>query len=81
MSELINQNGSNLIHPQVQSIVNFLDSMGLPSDNIIADLPQREIIGRNLPEYIYNLPQELKQDARYLSKFVVGAGFGLFDYA
>lgn len=81
MSELINQNGSNLIHPQVQSIVNFLDSMGLPSDNIIADLPQREIIGKNLPEYIYNLPQELKQDARYLSKFVVGAGFGLFDYA
>ena len=81
MSELIHQDGNNLIHPQVQSIINFLDSMGLPSDNIIADLPQREIIGKNLPEYIYKLPSELKQDARYLSKFVVGAGFGLFDYA
>lgn len=81
MSELINQNGNNLIHPQVQSIIDFLDSMGLPSDNIIAELPQREIIGKNLPEYIYKLSPELKKDARYLSKFVVGAGFGLFDYA
>jgi hypothetical protein len=81
MSELIHQDGNNLIHPQVQGIINFLDSMGLPSDNIIADLPQREIIGSNLPNFIYNLPPELKKDARYLSKFVVGAGFGLFDYA
>jgi hypothetical protein len=81
MSELIHQEGSNLIHPQVQKIIDFLDNVGLPSDNIIADLSQREIIGKNLPEYIFNLPQELKQDARYLSKFVVGAGFGLFDYA
>uniref|UniRef100_UPI004049629D hypothetical protein n=1 Tax=Flavobacterium sp. TaxID=239 RepID=UPI004049629D len=81
MSELIHQEGNNLIHPQVQRIIDFLDTMGLPSDNIIADLPQREIIGKNLPEYIFKLPQELKQDARYLSKFVVGAGFGLFDYA
>ncbi|WP_288458904.1 hypothetical protein [uncultured Chryseobacterium sp.] len=81
MTELIHQDGSNLIHPQVQSIINFLDSMGLPSDNIIAGLDQREIIGKNLPEYIYKLPAELKHDARYLSKFVVGAGFGLFDYA
>jgi len=81
MSELIHQNGNNLIHPQVQSIMIFLDSVGLPSDNIIADLSQREIIGKNLPQYIYDLPKDLKQDARYLSKFVVGAGFGLFDYA
>lgn len=81
MGEIIQQDGNNLIHPQVQQIIDFLDSMGLPSDNIIADLSQREIIGKNLPEYIYNLSPELKKDARYLSKFVVGAGFGLFDYA
>jgi len=34
------------------------------------------------PEYaIESLPPEIKRDARYLSKFVVGAGFGLFDYS
>jgi hypothetical protein len=27
------------------------------------------------------LPTEIKRGARYLSKFVVGAGFGLFDYS
>jgi hypothetical protein len=36
---------------------------------------------RNLPAYLQSLPAEVKRDARYLSKFVIGAGSGLFDYA
>ncbi|MEA3537886.1 MAG: hypothetical protein U9R73_02030 [Pseudomonadota bacterium] len=55
--------------------------MGLPSDNIIAEYDQRKIIGRNLVDFIDSLPVDIKQDARYLSKFVVGAGYGLFDYS
>ena len=31
--------------------------------------------------YLESLPAEVKSDAKYLSEFVVGAGFGLFDYA
>src|SRR5690606_7798669 len=42
---------------------------------------ERAIIGQNLPAYIASLPQEIKRDARYWSKFGVGAGFGLFDYS
>ena len=72
---------TDIIEYQVQKITEFLDVLGLPSDNIIAHNNERQIIGQNLPQYIANLPLELKQDARYLSKFVVGAGFGLFDYA
>jgi hypothetical protein len=31
--------------------------------------------------YIESLPVDVKREARYLSKFVVGAGIGLFDYS
>ncbi|MEM7206440.1 MAG: hypothetical protein AAF434_01320 [Pseudomonadota bacterium] len=72
---------TDLIDPQAQRVVNFLEQIGLPSDNIIAEQSERSIIGQNLPAYIESLPAEVKQNARYLSKFVVGAGFGLFDYS
>lgn len=74
------ENGE-LIERQVQKVTEFLDLIGLPSDNIIAEYSEREKIGKNLPQYIYDLPPEIKRDARYLSKFVIGAGFGLFDYS
>lgn len=70
-----------LLDPQTQGIKNFLEQLGLPFDNIIADQSDREIIVDNLPSYINSLPIEVKRDARYLSKFVVGAGIGLFDYS
>lgn len=81
MSDIKKYEDGELIERQVQRITEFLDTIGLPSDNIIASNDEREIIGKNLPQYIYDLPEEIKRDARYLSKFVVGAGFGLFDYA
>jgi hypothetical protein len=71
----------DLIDPQAQRVVDFLEQVGLPSDNIIAAQSERAIIGQNLQTYIESLPAEIKRDARYLSKFVVGAGFGLFDYS
>jgi hypothetical protein len=74
-------NQTDIIESQVQMITTFLTELGLPSDNIIASNQEREIINKTLPAYITQLPNDLKQDARYLSKFVVGAGFGLFDYA
>lgn len=81
MADIQKYENGEIIERQVQLITDLLDAMGLPSDNIIADYSEREKIGKNLPQYIYDLPAEIKRDARYLSKFVVGAGFGLFDYA
>lgn len=81
MSEIERINHAELIDPQAQMVVAFLEQVGLPSDNIIADQSERAIIGQNLPNYIQSLPDDVKRDARYLSKFVVGAGFGLFDYS
>jgi len=82
MSDIATKNAhTELIDPQAQRVVDFLQQIGLPADNIIAEQSERAIIGQNLPGYIESLPQEIKRDARYLSKFVVGAGFGLFDYS
>ena len=81
MDEIERISHAELIDPQAQMVVAFLKQMGLPSDNIIADQSERAIIGQNLSTYIQSLPDEIKRDARYLSKFVVGAGFGLFDYS
>lgn len=79
--EIITGNHNQLVDRQAQLVVDFLKSIGLPSDNIIATHDERMIIGQNLPAYIASLSHDVKKDARYLSKFVVGAGFGLFDYS
>lgn len=71
----------SIVDPQAQMVVGFLKEIGLPSDNIIADIEERKIIASNLESYIRSLPMETKKGARYLSKFVVGAGYGLFDYS
>lgn len=81
MNKLIPKPQMQLVDPQAQMIVEVLQSIGLPYDNIIASAEDRAIIGQSLPALIESLPPEAKQGARYLSKFVVGAGFGLFDYS
>lgn len=82
MNDIVSNNiHTELIDPHAQRVVDFLEQVGLPVDNIIAEQKERSIIGQSLPNYIQSLPKEIKRDARYLSKFVVGAGFGLFDYS
>jgi len=81
MADIYKVTHSEITQLPVKKILDFLDSLGLPSDNIIAEDKERAIINKNLPEYLMSLPEEVKRDARYLSKYVVGAGFGLFDYS
>lgn len=81
MTDIEKRSPIELVDPQAQRVVDFLQQFGLPSDNIIAEQSERTIIGENLPRYLESLPADVKRDARYLSKFVVGAGIGLFDYS
>ncbi|KJS39381.1 MAG: hypothetical protein VR70_08060 [Rhodospirillaceae bacterium BRH_c57] len=82
MNTAVTVSGSNsLLDPQAQRLVDFLRDVGLPYENIMAAPKERSIIAANLPAYLQSLPAEVKRDARYLSKFVIGAGSGLFDYA
>ncbi|WP_374027698.1 hypothetical protein ACES2J_17165 [Bdellovibrio bacteriovorus] len=57
----------------------YLSNLGLPSEKIIAEISERRTVGTNLPAFLQNLPQDVKKDARYLSKFTVAAAVGLFD--
>ncbi len=81
MANIAPKKSNDLIDPQAQLLVQFLKDMGLPHDNVIADQAQRNIIGDNIHSLVDSIPTEIKKDARYISKFVIGAGFGLFDYS
>lgn len=58
-----------------------LAELGLPTDNVIAETNERQIVIGNLYDFINTLSPEEKQDARYLSKFVGATAIGLFDAA
>lgn len=61
--------------------IRFLADHGLPTDNVIAEDSEREIITNNLSTYLSGLPEETKRDARYLAKFAGASAVGLFDAA
>lgn len=78
-TEIIARPGTGIISTDTTKFEAYLAYLGLPTDNIIAALTERQIIENNLPAFIESLPLEVKRDARYLSKFVAGAAIGLFD--
>ncbi len=60
---------------------NYLQTLGLPFEGIIASETERKTMGRMLPATIIDLAPEIKQNASYLSKFVASASIGLHDAA
>lgn len=77
--EIAEKNNSSLLSTDLSRFEDYLNHLGLPTQNIIAEVNERKIIEQNLPNFIESLPVETKRDARYLSKFVAGAAIGLFD--
>lgn len=71
----------NLPTDDFSKFENYLQQLGLPTDNIIAKPDERQRIMNVLPDFIGSLTPAIKKDARYLSKFVAGAAIGLFDAA
>jgi hypothetical protein len=78
-TELLSKPQEGMLSTDTTKFEGYLAHLGLPTENIIAALPERKIIETNLPAFIESLPSEVKRDARYLSKFVAGAAIGLFD--
>lgn len=60
---------------------NFLKELGLPQENILTTVSEREIIQSNFPTFIKTIPDEIKRESRYLSKFAAASYIGLFDAA
>lgn len=73
------QQANSLTTADTTRFEEYLSYLGLPTENIIASLPERQKIEANLPAFVQSLDPKTRQDARYLSKFVAGAAIGLFD--
>jgi hypothetical protein len=69
----------NALSTQITQFEYFLEKLNLPSENIIANLEERENIMNMLPNLISKIPIEQKTNAIYISKFIAGAAIGLFD--
>ncbi|WP_455034717.1 hypothetical protein [Lachnoanaerobaculum gingivalis] len=72
------ESSGNLVE-QVTKFELMLNDLGLPSENIIASVDERENIMKMLPQLMNSIPENQKRDATYLSRFVAGAAIGLFD--
>jgi len=79
VNEIITKEERNLLVTDTTKFEEYLGYLGLPTENIIADISERGVIESNLPAFIESLDKETKENARYLSKFVAGAAIGLFD--
>lgn len=74
---IVESNGA--LVEQMTKFEAVLNDWGLPSENIIASVEERQNIMEMLPGLIASIPDEQKRDATYLSRFVAGAAIGLFD--
>ncbi|HAJ0100545.1 TPA: hypothetical protein HL365_23260, partial [Escherichia coli] len=59
----------------------FLESLGLPKENVLASTMERQVVQTNFPQFVMALPEDVKRDSRYLSKFAAASAIGLFDAA
>lgn len=78
-TEIVSKEEGKLLVTDTTKFEEYLSYLGLPTDNIIADINERGVIENNLPAFIESLDPETRKNARYLSKFVAGAAIGLFD--
>lgn len=76
---IVKQHPGSLATADTTRFEEYLSHLGLPTANIIASLPERQKIEANLPSFVQSLDPKVRQEARYLSKFVAGAAIGLFD--
>lgn len=78
--QLIPKGANELVADSTQ-FERFLESLSLPTDNVLASTDERQIVGENLPTFLNSLDIEDREDARYLSKFIGATAIGLFDAA
>ena len=74
---------SSEIAPAVETfgaeLETFLDTVGLPKDDILVPYERRRPVFQNLPTVLESLADEQRLAAVYISKFVAACAVGLFD--
>lgn len=81
MNEVLKVNSNVNVLPNINNFESYLNQLNLPYNDIIAEERQRQIIAKNLPDLLGEIPNEKKVSATYLSKFVAASAIGLFDAA
>lgn len=71
----------NLSNTTTTNFQSYLIEMGLPHENILASDSERAMLEVSLPMVLQAIPDTLKKDAIYLSKFVAASAIGLYDSA
>lgn len=74
------------IHVQVlngfsESLKSYLNTLGLPDDNVLIDISERAKVINNLPHILKETETYDVAEAMYLSKMVAACAVGLFDAA
>lgn len=75
------QTQGHLVSTDFNRFEQFLESLGLPKENILASTAERQVVQANFPQFVMTLPDEVKRESRYLSKFAAASAIGLFDAA
>lgn len=79
--ELAPRTQTTALVADTESVLTYLQRLGLPTDNVIATTEERNIVATNLPPFLASLDATQKGEARYLAKFVGASAIGLFDAA
>ena len=75
------ENIDNKITNTNEMYLKVLDSLGLPTTNVLSTVEERKAVIIMLPHVINKIDNMEFKDAYYLSKFIVAVGTGLFDAA
>lgn len=62
-------------------LTNYLSELGLPTNQVLVPVAERQRVINNLPEVITLIDDGRKSTSIYLSKFIAACGAGLFDAA
>lgn len=76
-----NQASGQILETVSDGLSKYLQYLGLPHENILVELKQRQRAIINIQEIIPDLSDRQKASAFYLSKFISAAMMGLFDAA
>ena len=64
-----------------EGLSKYLDSLGLPSENLLVPVEERRGVVAILPSVVSRMTPEQRETASYISKFTAAVATGLFDAA
>lgn len=62
-------------------LAGYLDDTGLPTEGVLVPFEERRLVLNSFQDAIAILPEKVRSDSYYLSKYVVAISMGLFDAA